>query len=118
MSTNPNRDGAAPASAAAHDIPVEDLLDGIGSLLKDTVVAEVSKNWNALFADRAGRRALAGPAGEVIRELSDHQRQILHMAVAGYHKKDIARELHISAETLEAHCLAIVGELEEKLSRP
>lgn len=69
-----------------------------GALLLDRV-------QNALMRDQADRQRDAALARQCERlaELSEREREILSLAVAGHSNKDIAKRLEISHRTVEAH---------------
>lgn len=64
------------------------------------------------FADPAGERVPAPSFDPELDQLTPRERQVLRLIARGYAYKEIARELGISAKTVESHVSAVLRKLQ------
>jgi DNA-binding NarL/FixJ family response regulator len=85
----------------------------IGYLLKDAEPDELIRGIRAAaqgespLAPRAARTLIGSRSAAQANQLSDREREVLHLVTRGLSNKLIARELGISEKTVKAHLTAI-----------
>jgi len=91
-----------------------DLLDAIGRIADGDAVFSPRLAGFVLdaFADPDGQRAPTPSIDPELDQLTPREREVLRLIARGYAYKEIARELGISAKTVESHVSAVLRKLQ------
>jgi DNA-binding NarL/FixJ family response regulator len=91
-----------------------DLLDAIGRIAEGDAVFSPRLAGFVLdaFAEPAGGAPKAPAFDPELDQLTPRERQVLRLIARGYAYKEIARELGISAKTVESHVSAVLRKLQ------
>jgi DNA-binding NarL/FixJ family response regulator len=91
-----------------------DLLDAIGRIADGDAVFSPRLAGFVLdaFADPDGQRVPTPSIDPELDQLTPREREVLRLIARGYAYKEIARELGISAKTVESHVSAVLRKLQ------
>lgn len=91
-----------------------DLLDAIGRIADGDAVFSPRLAGFVLdaFADPDGQRSPTPSIDPELDQLTPREREVLRLIARGYAYKEIARELGISAKTVESHVSAVLRKLQ------